>query len=206
MEPKTVSRAVSLGHGLLTFLLVAAVVFSAYLLVDTAVGAVNGGHRPFGGRELDARFDLNPDEIKLPPGIRDEGWLPVRVHLKHPTGKQVLLTGVPDLIKAIPFIIGLVLMRGLTRSVKQGNPFSATNVTRLRGIGYLCVVGAFAVAFINSGFRTALFNDLPPQPADIGVAGFTPSAGAIVAGLGAFILAEVFAHGLRLREDVEGTV
>ena len=28
----------------------------------------------------------------------------------------------------------------------------------------------------------------------------------LIAGLGALILAEVFAHGLRLREDVEGTV
>ena len=28
----------------------------------------------------------------------------------------------------------------------------------------------------------------------------------LLAGLGAFILAEVFAHGLRMREDLEGTV
>jgi hypothetical protein len=32
-----------------------------------------------------------------------------------------------------------------------------------------------------------------------------PGAGPI-AGLGVFVLAEIFAHGARLREDVEGTV
>jgi hypothetical protein len=31
-------------------------------------------------------------------------------------------------------------------------------------------------------------------------------AAPLVAGLGAFVLAEVFAHGVRLREDVEATI
>ena len=41
---------------------------------------------------------------------------------------------------------------------------------------------------------------------DVGVAGFSLPAGAMLGGLGAFILAEVFAYGMRLREDVEATV
>jgi hypothetical protein len=46
----------------------------------------------------------------------------------------------------------------------------------------------------------------PHLSVDIGMAGYHLPGAAILAGLGAFILAEVFAHGLRLREDVEGTV
>ena len=33
-----------------------------------------------------------------------------------------------------------------------------------------------------------------------------PIGGALIFGLAVLVLAEVFAHGLRLREDVEGTI
>jgi hypothetical protein len=53
----------------------------------------------------------------------------------------------------------------------------------------------------------ALYNDLPlGRVDDLGVAGFSLPTDALVGGLGAFIFAEVFAYGLRLREDVAGTV
>jgi hypothetical protein len=93
------------------------------------------------------------------------------------------------------------------RSVVEGDPFGAPNVQRLRRLGFLLVVGAPAVELLNYSLRLSLFNDLPPHPStDIGVAGFSLPAAALLGGLGAFILAEVFAHGVRLREDVEGTV
>jgi hypothetical protein len=90
-----------------------------------------------------------------------------------------------------------------------GDPFGAANVRRLRGIGFVLIVGAPVVELINYGLRTALYNDLPAtgSPAlDIGAPGFSLPAGALLGGLGAFVLAEVFAYGVRLREDVDGTV
>ncbi|MEA2379858.1 MAG: hypothetical protein QOD13_3765, partial [Thermoleophilaceae bacterium] len=67
--------------------------------------------------------------------------------------------------------------------------------------------GAPAVELLNYSLRLSLFNDLPPHPStDIGVAGFSLPGAAPIGGLGAFILAEVFAYGARLRADVEGTV
>ena len=89
----------------------------------------------------------------------------------------------------------------------DGDPFGARNVQRLRSLGLLLAAGAPLVALVNSALRNALFDELPPHPSlDLGSAGFSIPLGALLAGLGAFILAEVFAYGRRLREDVEATI
>ncbi len=104
-------------------------------------------------------------------------------------------------------VAGLWLARGFINSVLDGDPFGSANVQRLRRLGFLLVIGAPAVALLNSELAGALYNDLPlDQIGRLGVAGFSLPVGAMVGGLGAFILAEVFAYGLRLREDVEATV
>ncbi len=103
-----------------------------------------------------------------------------------------------DLGPLLLFIAGLWLLRGLARSVTEGDPFGAPNVQRLRRLGFLLVAGGPAVEVLNTLLREALFNSLPPHPAvDIGMAGYNLPGTAILAGLGAFILAEVFAHGVR---------
>lgn len=105
------------------------------------------------------------------------------------------------------FIAGLSLLRGFGRSVMDGDPFGLANVQRLRRLGFLLVAGAPLVELLKWSLRQSLYNALPPTPSvDIGVAGFSLPAAALLGGFGAFILAEVFAYGLRLREDVEGTV
>ena len=101
----------------------------------------------------------------------------------------------------------LWLLRGVARSVREGDPFHAANVRRLRGIGFVLALGGPVVEIFNSSVRQQLWESLPPRPyGDIGTAGFGLPGNLVLAGLGAFILAEVFAHGLRLREDLEGTV
>jgi hypothetical protein len=55
--------------------------------------------------------------------------------------------------------------------------------------------------------RLWLFNALPPAlTTNLAGRGFELPGAAILAGLGAYILAEAFAYGLRLREDVEATI
>jgi hypothetical protein len=101
----------------------------------------------------------------------------------------------------------LWLLRGLARSVREGDPFGPANVQRLRRLGLLLVVGAPAVAVVNWALRLSLANTLPANAfGNVGFPGFSFPFVLLLAGLGAFILAEVFAHGLWLREDVEGTI
>jgi hypothetical protein len=93
------------------------------------------------------------------------------------------------------------------RSVLDGDPFGARNVQRLRGIGFVLVLGAPVVVLVNSALRAALLDEVPPYPSiNLGAEGLSIPLGALLAGLGAFILAEVFAYGRRLREDVEATI
>ena len=208
MSPRSPSRAAKAGYTLLTLALVFVVAFTALAFVSLAVGAARGGESLLWGNRLTVPADINPHSFRaLPRGIQLSGWPHVSLEIKDPTTKQMALRSAMDLGPLLLFIAGLWLLRGLARSVTEGDPFGAPNVKRLRRLGFLLVAGAPAVELLNTLLRETLYNDLPPHPSvDIAMAGYNLPGGAILAGLGAFILAEVFAHGVRLCEDVEGTV
>jgi hypothetical protein len=202
------SRAARVGYRLLTAALVIVTGFTLLALASLVTGVVRGGESLLWGNTLTVPAAINPDSLRpIADGIQLSGWPHVSLEIEDPTTKQMALRSALDLGPLLLFIAGLWLLRGVARSVTEGNPFDMSNVQRLRGLGFVLVVGAPAVELLNTSLREALFNDLPPHPAaDIGMAGYTIPGAAILAGLGAFILAEVFAHGVRLREDVEGTI
>ena len=201
MSPPRPSGAATTGYVLVTLLLVLALfVYPAFKLVEY-------GRMLSGSGTLDVAAQVDPERVDLGEDIRLSGWPDVVLEVEDPTTEQVLLSAGQDVGPWLLVVAGLALLWGLARSVRRGNPFGVENVKRLRGLGFLLVVGAPIVELFNSALRASLLNALPPgRFGDYGVAGFELPATALVAGLGAFILAEVFAYGLRLREDVEGTV
>jgi Protein of unknown function (DUF2975) len=208
VSPQRPSGAVTAGYRLMTVFLVGAVAFLVVAVASVAVGLARGGDSLLYGETLRVPLQLSPDDAgPLPPGMEFTGWPDVTVVLRNPTSGQMLLRSAVDLGPAVLLVAGLWLLQGFARSVRAGDPFGPENVQRLRRLGFLLVLGAPAVELVNSQLRLSLYNDLPPNRfGDVGVAGFSLPAGALLGGLGAFVLAEVFAHGLRLREDVEGTV
>ncbi len=67
--------------------------------------------------------------------------------------------------------------------------------------------GAPVVAAVDAGVGALLLRQLPDwQTTGLDGARFVFPAEALIAGLGVLSLAQVFAHGLELREDVEGTI
>jgi len=207
MSPARSSRAVTTGYRLVTLFLVAGLAFGAFQLVNAAVGIARDGERLVGGRSLDVHVELPPERVRLPRGFERNGWLPVKVQVKDPTATQILLSTGLDFSQTALWVAMLWLLRGLAGSVKDGEPFGAANVRRLRGLGSLFVFGGLLLQFIDMGLRNALFDRLPlDRFGNIGSRGLELPGVWLLAGLGAYILAEVFAHGLRLREDVEGTV
>ncbi len=201
MNPPRPSGAATTGYVLVTLLLVLA------LLAFPAFKIAEYGQMLFGDGTLDAPAQLNPDRVALSDGVRLQGWPSVTLEVEDPTTEQIALSVAMDVGPWLLFTTGLLLLWGLARSVRQGDPFGRANVKRLRGLGFILVLGAPVVELVNSSLRASLYNELPPgRFGDIGTAGFELPAAALLAGLGAFILAEVFAHGVRLREDVEGTV
>jgi Protein of unknown function (DUF2975) len=105
----------------------------------------------------------------------------------------------------------LWLLRGVARSAAAGDPFRTSNVTRLRWLGALFLLG-FPLATIVEGsftdwfFSTGVWAGGPLPPGGI-ASGFPVVSGpAIMAAVCLFALAEVFAYGARLREDVDATI
>jgi len=102
--------------------------------------------------------------------------------------------------------VALWQLRGLLRSVRHGDPFHTSNVRRLRQFGWLIMLGYPVVAFISSLLNEGLGSTMAAEQPLLG-SEFDPHLGiALPTGLAVLVLAEVFAHGVRLREDIEGTI
>jgi hypothetical protein len=202
------SRAVRAGYALATLVLVFAALFGAAVVVSIGVGIARHGDSLLYGHVLHVPLQVSPDDVAgLPRDVRLRGWPDVDVRVTAPTTEQTLLRSAQDVGPLLLLVAGLWLLRGFLRSVLEGDPFGAANVGRLRRIGFILVLGAPLVGLLDYGLREQLFGNLPAHPAlNLGLPGFTLPGNALLGGLGAFILAEVLAYGLRLREDVEGTV
>ena len=107
-------------------------------------------------------------------------------------------------------LVGLWLVRKVARSAAHADPFRASNVTRLRWLGALFLLG-FPLATIVAGVGSAVLPggvDGWPAPTGGIEAGFrvVVSVPTIMGAVCLFALAEVFAYGARLREDINATI
>ena len=204
------SAAVITANGLLNVMFWGGLLFGALVIASVVVGVVTGGESILYGDRLLVPLELNPaDAGPLPDELTFRGWPEVALVVENPTTAQMLLLSATDFGPLALFIAGVWLLRGFGRSVAEGDPFGAANTKRLRRLGFVLVAGAPLVELLNTALRSSLYNnpDLPPAGGvDVGVPGFSLPLGAMLGGLAAFILAQVFAYGTQLREDVEGTV
>jgi DUF2975 family protein len=202
------SRAARTVYFLVNVMLVILLLGTTLEIASTAVGLARDGKTLLGGNKLPVQAELPREQVKsLPRGVLLTDDPNVTLEIKDPSAGQLLLS---DGLWVGPFVLlaaGLWLLRSLARSVRERDPFGPANVQRLRLLGFLLVVGAPVVEVVNYALRLSLANTLPPnQFGDVGFPGLSFPFPLLLAGLGAFILAEVFAQGTRLREDVEGTV
>jgi hypothetical protein len=205
MEPHQPSGAANAAYAIVTTLLILTVAVGALRLTSAVVGAARDG-RTLLGEPANVSVTL-PALHRVPPGVKLSSDLDGRLEPRDPTAKQVLLVGALELIAWPLLVAGLWLLRGVALSVKDGDPFGAANVRRLRGIGMLLLLGVPLVAIVNGFLRQAMFDTLHLSDATgIAAKGIHFPLEAFAAALGAFVLAEVFAHGVRLREDVDATV
>lgn len=88
----------------------------------------------------------------------------------------------------------------IVETVREGDPFIAANADRLQAIGWV-LLGLQVLSVVIGGIAKAV--STPAHPVHVG-AGFSTNGWLAV--LLAFVLARVFAHGARMREDLEGVV
>lgn len=184
--------------GLATLMLIVAAGFGLYLLVGAAFGVGPDGHDVgIHTRVAGSRLTGLPQR-SLPPNDLD-----VIVRVSDASSSQIRWVAARDLAPGALIIGALWLLRGLLVSVRDGVPFTETNVRRLRALGLIILVGVPLATLFSSwcASELAATAHLPSKGLQLSMPG-----GAFVGGLGVFVLAEVFAAGVRLRDDLEGTV
>ena len=199
------SRSTDMAEYLLNLMLALLLLAAAAEIIVTGIALARGGNT-LHGLTLPVHAQLPLEQNRpLPPGIRLSHDPTVTVSVKDPTATQLLLSTGTAVGPFLLLAVALWLLRGLARSVKKGDPFGHANVQRLRRLGFLLVVAAPVVELVNWALRSWLTNTLP-APLSVSTSGFNFPFVELLAGLGAFVLAEVFAYGTRLREDVEATI
>jgi DUF2975 family protein len=190
-------------------------VLTVIFWITVVIGLILVAHRLFGllqdSGTLTLPASVSVNDVPLPEGFEIAGPLPVNVDLVDPSLSQRLIATVPVFVWWALALVGLWLLRKVARSAAKGDPFQAANVTRLRWLGALFLLGFPIATIVDGYFRDLLFSDmwtggpLPPGGIETGFQ-VVVSAPAIMAAVCLFALAPVFAYGARLREDVDATI
>lgn len=195
---RTPSRISVFLTGLCTVLLVLGIGFGLFV----GVGAIFG-FGP-GGDEVAVHTIVKAERVADLPGrlvAPDEIEAVVRV--TDASLEQMRWFAVRDLPSGILVVVILWLVRGLLSSVRDGSPFIKDNVNRLRGLAFAVLAGIPIAEFLRSIFagQLAASVGLVGPPVQVALPG-----NALLGGLAILVLSEVFAEGIRLQDDLEGTV
>lgn len=170
----------------------------ALALADLALG----GLRALQGRTLEVHGTL-PDDL-APATDLVRGPLTGTVVVQDPSATQYGWDLLPSAVLLLLAVVLARLLLGVAHSLRAGDPFTTANASRLRVLGILLVVGGtFLPIFQSIAFEGVLDPLLPSGPRSWTL---DLSLLPVVSGMLVFFLAEVFARGARLREDVEGLV
>jgi Protein of unknown function (DUF2975) len=204
VDPKPPTRLATAGYLAVTALLVASLAAGVVLTATTILGAVRGDHTITVDRVIVPEHVPEPFTA-LPANLEPtNGSIPVTVTIHDASPAQLFLHLAITLLPGLLVVALLWQLWGLLRSARRGDPFTTANVWRLRRFGWLLLLGWPLVAYVT----TALKGDLAATvPADVTSTLFALDIlGVLLFGLAILVLAEVFAHGLRLREDVDATI
>jgi hypothetical protein len=190
-------------------------VLTVILWIAVLAGLVLVAHRLFGllqdSNTLSVPASAAVNDVRLPETFEIAGPLPVTVDVADPSVMQRVIATVPVLVWWALAVAVLWLLRGVARSAARGDPFRTSNVIRLRWLGALFLLG-FPLATIVEGYFTDWFFSAgvwtggPLPPGGIAIGFPVVNGPAILAAVSLFALAEVFAYGARLREDVDATI
>ena len=203
MDAQRPSRPASIGYAIVTVFLGLTLLGGLYAIGWATVGAVQGDHN------ITLDRTAPPDQLaSLPREVKPtDQCCAVTQTIRDATPLQLLLFTASDLLLLLLGFVALWQLRGLLSSVRHGDPFHAANVRRLRQFGWQIMLGYPAAALTSSLLKESLGSTMPAAQPLLGNSAPTANlTAAVLAGLAVLVLAEVFAHGLRLREDVEGTI
>jgi len=184
--------------GLSTVLLVAGIGYGGLLLVGVIVG------RGPSGDEVAIHTKVATERVAdLPADTLVPEDLEATVRVEDASAEQQRWAAARDLAPVALVLAAVWLLRGVLRSVRDRDPFTETNVKRLRALALVVLIGVPIADLIRSLCESELASSAGLE--SIGT-DLTIPGNAMLGGLAIFVLAEVFATGVRLRDDLEGTV
>ena len=164
-------------------------------LLPRVVGAVRGEPIP-----LETEL---PDSMVRPAEVV-QGPLTGEVVLRDPSAWEQALALLPAVLGLVVAGVGAVLLLGIVRALRDGDPFTPGSARRLTLLALLLGVGAPLVQVVADLTRTSLLSRVEAAPG-LPVQ-FTLPLWPLLAALLVAFLAEVFARGSALRAEVEGLV
>ena len=173
-------------------------VLPAVVLLDVVVRVV----RALRGDPLRSTGEL-PGDLADPAEVVT-GALSGTVLVEDPTTAQYVWGLVPVVVLLALAVAAARLLLGVVRSLRSGDPFTSANARRLSALAGLVIIGGIFHPFLQGIAHEAVLQPVSAEAAkglsvDLHL---WPAVAGILIGF----LAEVFARGARLREDVEGLV
>jgi len=127
-----------------------------------------------------------------------------KVAVQIPDLRQRLAFGATPLFGGLLSIAVLVLLLLITRTLRHGDPFVASNARRLYIIAALVGIGGQATVLLTNWGQLGVLHhpDVAPYVITEVSTTFVP----LIAGFGIAVAAEIFRQGTRLRAELEGLV
>jgi hypothetical protein len=196
--PATPSRSTRFLTGLATVMLVLTLALGTFAVVGVLFGFGPGGD------DVAVHTQVSTASVPDPPAgeIVDDD-VDVTVRIRDATDQQHRLALGRDLPSGFLVLAALWLLRQILRSVRAGDPFVEDNVRRLRALAFVVLLGVPVALFVSSAFASELAANAGLDSSGVEV---SLPGNALLGGLALFVLAEVFASGVRLRDDIEGTI
>ncbi len=202
----------NVGYDLLTVLILLA---STGAAITAVVAPINQLTQPGGQVAIALTDPAQQQAIGAVTGLPEGTWLefdtwgfPFQWHVFELSWPLRLLTEASSSLLLACLAGAGVLLSRVIRSIQLGEPFAAPNPGRLRIIAALLIAGGIGSQYLEAFTRFALLDytmaaDAPVSPLEIS-ASLNPSWVFLAAIT--LVLAQAFARGRALTEDVEGLV
>jgi hypothetical protein len=135
-------------------------------------------------------------QLDIPPELHDVPMLPLL--------GAALFAVAGGLICMIFVLLAVRATAGIVDTAVAGDPFIGENAERLKRIGW-CLLGVMVVQFLTMMAVVMIVPDNLPEGVNIS-GGSEPDPVGLLAVLLVFVLARIFKHGTRMRDELEGTV
>ena len=201
------SRSPSYAAVMVEYLTLVMLILAAIVAVGLSVQALGVSTRD----DVLVKATAALDADLLPKGVYPTGEQRTTIRIDVPDRREQRLAFVIDLLPLLLWIAALWLIFRIARSLRYGDPFIVANVRRLRGIAVLLIVGVAAVYFATNALQDELLAPYTRPASAFDAPGLRPPDGdfpgyALLCGFGILALAQVFAYGTHLREDVAATI